>query len=145
MKRKEITAGLILVFTFLFTCESLSFGQCGGSAPDKYKKYKLNCITTVFLDEPLKIPVGPGDPAPDAASYVAVIKSYNGSESKKEKKELLTFFKITEKTCSSLWTYSSGQPLPANDKVTDPEKFKLLKSALRDQLDLAEKTLHKIK
>jgi len=139
MNRKKRIAGIILVFTFLFLCESWSFGQCGGSARDKYK---VTCITTVFLDEPLKIDTNPGDPAPDAASYLAII---NSGKDRGSKKEPLMFFKVTDKTLSSLEAYYSGKPLPAGDKVTDAEKFNLLKSALRGQLELAEKTLHHIK
>jgi hypothetical protein len=143
MNRKKRIAGIILVFGFLFLCESLSFGQCGGSARDKKKdKYKLDCITTAYLYEPLKIDTGPGDPAPDGASYLAIIKSGKDRDSKKEP---LMFFKVTDKTLSSLEAFYSGKPLPANDKVTDAEKFNLLKNALRGQLQLAEKTLHRIK
>lgn len=121
MFNKKRTAGIILVFSFLFLFRQMSYSQ-GSPTNITYEVIEDCCGSSV--------------PDTTDAEYVAMISS--GKDTKTE----ITYYRIYCKICCYLLKAHSGRQLPEADKVTDPRLIKKLRNALKKQLAYKTKLVH---
>jgi hypothetical protein len=130
MTNKKRTAGFILVFSFLFLCRQVSYGQPGSVRDTAYEVLSEDCC---------------GGSVPDTADamYVAAIYSNPG----KGPKSQIIFYRFYCRICCYLLRSRNGkqQPLPEADRVKDPALIKKLRNTLQKQLAYKTKLVNGIK
>ena len=120
MFSKKSTAGFILVFSFLFLCQSLSYAQ-----PKSVSDTTYEVISQEYCC---------GGSVPDT-SYVAMIITDNTTyKDQSRQRSRIIFYRFYCKVCCFILP-SGKQTLPERDKVTNAALIKKLRAALKKQLE----------